>query len=87
MANPGSFHRELDPLFADTKRALRVLSMSARQGGVALMHENQEEVGRLLIEIQSRLRMLDEGVRRKYEPKALGILTQAAKAGITLPPP
>lgn len=78
-------HRELDRLFADITRGLRILASPARAGGL-FYREKQEEVGRLLSELQSRLRLLEDGLRQPYEAKASQVLADAARAGITLPP-
>ncbi|GEM_PF-5858435 len=79
--------KELDRLLADISRALRFLSGPSRSGGLFMLREKQEELGRLLTELQKRMRMLDERNRLKYEARAEGILADAAKMGITLPPP
>jgi hypothetical protein len=79
-------HRDLDQLFSDISRGLGTLS-SSRFGGLSLMRENQDEVERLLSELQRRLRMLEDGVREKYEERTHRILAKAARFGITLPPP
>ena len=78
-------HRDMDRLFADITRGLRILASPARAGGL-FYREKQEEVGRLLSELQSRLRLLDDGFRQPYEAKASQVLADAARAGITLPP-
>ncbi len=83
----GNLHRDLDGLFSDISRGLRILSTPNRFGGTGLMRENQDEVKRKLSELQRRLRMLEDGVRDKYEARAHRILAQAARFGITLPPP
>jgi hypothetical protein len=83
----GSLHRDLDHLFSDISRGLRSLSTPARFGSMGLMRENQAEVKRKLSELQRRLRMLEDGARDKYEARAHRILAQAARFGITLPPP
>jgi hypothetical protein len=78
-------NRELDALFAEITRGLRTLASPARSGG--LFHrEKQEEVGRLLSELQNRLSLLEDDRRRPYEDKASQVLADAARAGITLPP-
>lgn len=77
--------RDLDRLFSDISRGLRALSSPARVGGL-FYREKQEEVGRLLADLQGRLRLLDEAVRPRYEAKAGQVLAEAARAGITLPP-
>ncbi|MEO7426033.1 MAG: hypothetical protein ABI036_12660 [Fibrobacteria bacterium] len=79
--------RDLDGLFADISRALRALSAPSRYGGMGLMREKHAEVRRLLFELQRRLRLLEDGVRDKYEARAHRILAQAARFDITLPPP
>jgi hypothetical protein len=84
---PGrGLHGDLERLFSDITRGLRILTSPARAGGF-LYREKQEEVGRKLAELQSRLRLLDDPERRKYEGKAGRILEEAAQVGITLPPP
>lgn len=79
--------KELDRLISDISRSLRFLSGPSRSGGLFLLREKHEELGRLLAELQRRMRMLDERNRIKYEPRAEGILADAAKVGSTLPPP
>gem|GEM_PF-5195995 len=83
----GRFHRDVDRLFSDISKGLRFLSTQGRFTGMALMREKQEEVERQLSELQGRLRHLEDGVRDKYEARAHRILAQAARFGITLPPP
>jgi hypothetical protein len=83
----GRDFRELDRLFTDISKGLRTLSMPSRFGGTGLMREKQDEVERLLSQLQHRLRQLEDGVRNKYEARAHRILAQAARFGITLPPP
>lgn len=82
-----NLRRDLDRLFSDIAKGLRTLSTSSRLGGFGLMREKQDEVERLLSELQRRLRQLEDGVREKYEARAHRILAQAARFGITLPPP
>ncbi len=82
-----NLHRDLDRLFNDISRGLRALATGPRFGGTGLMREKHEEVSRLLSDLQWRLRMLEDGVRDKYEARAHKILAQAARFGITLPPP
>lgn len=77
--------KELDRLFSDIGRGLRVLSSPARAGGL-FYREKQEEVGRMLSELQNRLRLLDDGSRQPFEARAGQVLAEAARAGITLPP-
>lgn len=77
--------KDLERLFSDIRRALRVLASPARAGGM-YYREKQEEVGRLLFDMQARLRLLDDGIRERYEAKAGHVLAEAARAGITLPP-
>ncbi len=85
-AVPGSdLPKELDRLLSDIGRGLRVLSSPTRAGGL-FYREKQEEVGRLLAEMQNRLRLLDEDSRQRYETRAGQVLVDAARAGITLPP-
>lgn len=80
-------HRDLDRLFTEIGRGLRMLSSPARFGGMGLLREKQSEVERQLAELQKRLRHLEDGVRDRYEARAQRILAQAARFGITLPPP
>lgn len=82
-----SLHRDLERLFADIGRGLRMLSSPGRFGGMGLLREKQSEVERQLTELQRRLRHLEDGVRDRYEARAQRILAQAARFGITLPPP
>lgn len=84
-SEPEGRHRELDRLFADISRGLRILASPARAGGL-FYREKQEEVGRLLSELQSRLRLLEDGMRQPYEARASQVLADAARAGITVPP-
>lgn len=77
--------RELDRLLADIGRGLRALSARTRSGG-RLHRDKQAEVGRLLAEMQVRLRQLDDGSRQRYEARAGQVLVDAARVGITLPP-
>lgn len=86
-APKSTLHRDLDRLFADIGRGLRMLSSPARFGGMGLLREKQSEVERQLSELQRRLRHLEDGVRDRYEERAQRILAQAARFGITLPPP
>lgn len=81
------FQRDIDRLFSDIADGLRFLSSSGKFGGMSLMREKQEEVERMLSELQNRLRHLEDEVRDKYEARAHRILAQAARFGITLPPP
>lgn len=78
-------HRELDSLFSQISRGLRALSSPTRAGGL-FYREKQEEVGRLLSEMQGRLRLLEDGIRQSYEAKASRVLADAARLGITVPP-
>lgn len=82
-----SLHRDLERLFAEIGRGLRMLSSPARFGGMGLLREKQSEVERQLSELQRRLRQLEDGVRDRYEARAQRVLAQAARFGITLPPP
>jgi hypothetical protein len=82
-----SLHRDLDRLFTEIGRGLRMLSSPTRFGGMGLLREKQSEVERQLSELQRRLRHLEDGVRDRYEARAQRILAQAARFGITLPPP
>jgi hypothetical protein len=82
----GSFPDDIERLLGDISRGLRILTSPARAGGF-LYREKQEEVGRLLAEMQSRLRLLEDPVRIKYEGKAGRVMNEAARVGITLPPP
>lgn len=80
-------HRDLERLFTEIGRGLRMLSSPTRFGGMGLLREKQFEVERQLAEMQRRLRHLEDGVRDRYEERAQRILAQAARFGITLPPP
>jgi hypothetical protein len=82
-----SLHRDLERLFAEIGRGLRMLSSPTRFGGMGLLREKQSEVERQLSELQRRLRHLEDGVRDRYEARAQQMLAQAARFGITLPPP
>ncbi len=82
-----TLHRDLDRLFGDIGRGLRMLGTPTRFGGMGLFREKQTEVERQLSELQGRLRHLEDGVRNRYEERAQRILAQAARFGITLPPP
>lgn len=82
-----NLHRDLDRLFTDIAQGLRMLSSPAGFGGMGLLREKQYEVARLLGELQRRLRHMDDRVRDRYEARAQRILEQAARFGITLPPP
>jgi hypothetical protein len=81
------FQKDLDRLFTEISKGLRFMATPNRFGGMGLMREKQVEVERQLSELQRRLRHLEDGVRDKYEAKAHRILAQAARFGITLPPP
>ena len=81
------FQKDLDRLFAEISRGLRFMGTPNRFGGMGLMREKHVEVERQLSELQRRLRQLEDGDRDKYEAKAHRILAQAARFGITLPPP
>lgn len=81
------YQRDIDRLFTDIADGLRFLSTSGKFGGMGLLREKQEEVERMLSELQHRLRHLEDDVRDKYEARAHRILAQAARFGITLPPP
>ena len=79
--------RDIDRLFSDISEGLRYLSTSGKFGGMSLLRGKQEEVARMLSQLQHRLRHLEDGARDKYEARAHRILAQAARFGITLPPP
>jgi hypothetical protein len=81
------FQKDLDRLFTEISKGLRFMATPNRFGGMGLMREKQVEVERQLFELQRRLRHLEDGVRDKYEAKTHRILAQAARFGITLPPP
>lgn len=76
--------RPLEALLRDIARGLRKLSSPARAGGL-FYRETEEEVGRLLAELQGRLRHLDASDRGPYEARIGQVLAEAAHAGITLP--
>ena len=77
--------REIEHLLADIGRRLRALSAPARAGGL-FYREKQEELGRMLSELQARLRLLEDAERLPYEARAGQVLAAAARAGITVPP-
>ena len=79
--------REVDRLMTEIGRGLRALSVPNRLGGIVLLREKHFEVERQLTELQRRLSRLEEGERERYEDRAQRILEQAARYGITLPPP
>jgi hypothetical protein len=78
--------KDLIRLMGDISRELRIVSGPARSSSLLKIRERHEELGRLLSELQRRLRRLDEANQRKYEQKAVAIMADAAKLGITLPP-
>jgi hypothetical protein len=80
-----SFHREIERLFTEISRRLRSLSAPSRAGGL-FYREKQEELGRMLSELQARLRLLEDADRLPYEARAGQVLAAAARAGITVPP-
>ena len=85
---PGDrMHTDLDGLLSEIGRGLRMLSTPSRFGGMGLLREKQYEVERQLGELQRRMRHVEDKVRERYEDRAQRILEQAARYGITLPPP
>jgi hypothetical protein len=84
---PGGEPVDLDRLLSEIGRGLRMLSTPARFGGMALLREKQQEVARLLGELQRRLRQLEDGASSRYEERAQKVLELAARCGITVPPP
>jgi hypothetical protein len=78
---------DVDRLLSDIGRGLRALSAPSRIGGMGLLREKQYELGRQLSELQSHLRHLEDDARERYENRAQRVLEQAARYGITLPPP
>ena len=78
---------DVDRLLSDIGRGLRLLSAPNRVGGMGLFREKQYELGRQLAELQRLLRQLEDHARERYENRAQRVLEQAARYGITLPPP
>jgi hypothetical protein len=81
-----TLHQELERLFSEIGLRLKMLPASGRLGSF-LAREKQEEIGRMLADLQGRLRYLDEHFRLRYEARAGRLMVDAAKVGITLPPP
>jgi hypothetical protein len=79
--------KDPDRLLSEIGRGLRMLSTPSRFGGTGLIREKQYEVARQLGELQRCLRHLEDKVRERYEDRAQRILEQAARCGITVPPP
>jgi hypothetical protein len=79
--------KDPDRLISEIGRGLRMLSAPSRIGGMGLFREKQMEVARQLGELQRCLRHLEEKARKRYEDRAQRVLEQAARCGITLPPP
>jgi hypothetical protein len=86
-AEGGPVRVDVDRLLSDIGRGLRLLSAPSRIGGMALVREKQYELGRQLAELQRQLRHLEDSARERYENRAQRVLEQAARHGITLPPP
>jgi hypothetical protein len=86
-ARSGGADKEISRLMADISKSLEGISASSRMGGFALMQDRHAQVGRMLGELQSRLSLLDDRARNRYEVRAHRILARAARFGITLPPP
>jgi hypothetical protein len=84
---PGPGRVDVDRLLSDIGRGLRLLSAPNRIGGMGLVREKQYELGRQLVELQGQLRHLEDRARERYENRAQRVLEQAARYGITLPPP
>jgi hypothetical protein len=78
---------DVDRLLGDIGRGLRLLSAPNRVGGMGLVRERQYELARQLAELQRQLRSLEDSARERYENRAQRVLEQAARYGITLPPP
>lgn len=76
-----------DRLLTEIGRGLRMLSVPSRIGGMAILREKQYEVARQLGELQRCLRQLEDKARKRYEGRAQRVLEQAARCGITVPPP
>lgn len=76
-----------DRLLTEIGRGLRMLSVPSRFGGMAVLREKQYEVARQLGELQRCLRHLEDKVRERYEDRTQRVLEQAARCGITVPPP
>lgn len=83
----GPVRVDVDRLLSDIGRGLRMLSVPPRMGGMGLVREKQYELGRQLAELQRQLRHLEDKARERYETRAQRVLEQAARVGITLPPP
>ena len=81
----GKRTEEMERLLAEISRDLKILTSHIRARR-SVSPQTQEKIGRLLGELQQRLRQLDEGVE-KYETRAAHFLEEAAKAGIVVPPP
>jgi hypothetical protein len=86
---PGKgMRKDPDRLLSEIGRGLRMLSTPPRPGGgTGLIRAKQYEVARQLGELQRCLRQLEDNVRERYERRAQRVLEQAARCGITLPPP
>jgi hypothetical protein len=82
---PSPRRNEIDDLIARIKRGLRSLASPVQAGGLGY-RANQEEVGSLLAELQSRLRLAEDVSRHRYEARVSQIFVEAARAGITVPP-
>lgn len=80
-------HREMERLLAEIGRGIRVLATPPGIGGMGMFREKQYEVARQLGELQRRLSHLEDRAREAYEQRAQRILEQAARCGITVPPP
>jgi hypothetical protein len=78
---------DVDRLLSEIGRGLRLLSAPNRIGGMGLVRQKQYELGRQLAELQRQLRHLEDSARERYEDRAQRVLEQAARYGITLPPP
>jgi hypothetical protein len=87
QAGGGPVRVDVDRLLKDIGRGLRMLSAPSRIGGMGLIREKQYELGRQLAELQRQLRQLEDRARERYENRAQRVLEQAARYGITLPPP
>ncbi len=87
MVLPPKLRADFYRLFQEISRTLRFLASLARAGGLFLVREKHKELGRLLSELQRRISLLDEKNRQKYEARAQSLMADAAKVGITLPPP
>ncbi len=85
--------KDLELLIREISSEIKLMSSHVGSGGASrsvglfLMRDKHESLGRLLAELQRRMRFLDETYRQKYEPRAESLMAEAARLGVTLPPP